>query len=249
MQNLERLDLAVIESRWWNEGNDSVKGVFDTLAGIVAGNPFGYHYEMFNTEDSIKEMIPRIAQRRDIHHIYIAAHGDERSIHGPGETKISRTVLANVLKEVDARQVYGVFFASCNFGWSVDTLLNHSSATWLAGYASEIDWVHSTAMDLYFWHAYYESGASEVKRKEDRAVNMLVLLTALWIRVPFLFKELGLRVALADGDVYTTFPEDYIGNETGEPLRKYRNLFGRVMDYINESDEPGMWPLHSDLGV
>ena len=44
MQDSDRLDLAVIESRWWNEGNDSVKGVFDTLAGIVTGNPFGYHY-------------------------------------------------------------------------------------------------------------------------------------------------------------------------------------------------------------
>lgn len=245
----ERLDLAVIESRWWDEGNHSVKGVFDTLAGIVVDNPFGYHYEMFNTEDSIKEIIPRIAQRRDIHHIYIAAHGDKKSIHGPGSTKISRTILANVLNEFDARQLYGVFFASCDFGWNVDRLLNHSSATWLAGYATKVDWVHATALDLYFWHAYYESGAAKVKRKEDRAVNMLILLTALWIRVPYLFRELGLRVALADGDVYASFPEDFFHDDTGDPLPRNREIFGCVMDYINCSEEPGAWPLRSDLDI
>lgn len=244
-----RLNLAVIESRWWNEGNDSVKGVFDTLAGIVVGNPFGYHYEMFNTEDSIKEMVPRIARRKDIHHIYVAAHGDKRSIHGPGNTRISRTILANVLNEFHAKQLYGVFFASCDFGWNVDRLLNHSSATWLAGYATKIDWVHATALDLYFWYAYYQSGAAEIKRKEDRAMNMLILLTALWIRVPYLFRELGLRVALADGDVYASFPEDFFHDEKLDPLPNHREIFGRVMDYINDSEEPGAWPLRGDLGL
>ena len=64
---MERLDLAVLESRWWTESNDSVRGVFDMLAGIVTGNPFGYHYEMFNTTDSIREIITRVASTRDIH--------------------------------------------------------------------------------------------------------------------------------------------------------------------------------------
>ena len=54
-------------------------------------------------------------------------------------------------------------------------------------------------MDLYFLHAYYLSGASTPKRKTDRSENMLALLTALWIRVPYLFKELGFRVSLASG--------------------------------------------------
>ena len=106
----ERLDLAVIESRWWIDRNDSVRGIFDMLAGTLVGNPFAYHYEMFNNAESIKEMIPRIARTRDIHHIYVAAHGDEQSIHGAGDARISRTVLANALAEVHARQIYGVFF-------------------------------------------------------------------------------------------------------------------------------------------
>ncbi|MCZ0941543.1 MAG: hypothetical protein OXJ53_00610, partial [Gammaproteobacteria bacterium] len=200
----KRLDLAVIESRWWTRRNDSVRGVFDMLAGTLAGNPFAYHYEMFNNAESIKEMIPRIARTSDIHHIYVAAHGDEQSIYGAGDARISRTVLANALAEVHAKQIYGVFFGSCLFGWNVDALMEQSGATWLAGYSEEVDWLHSSAMDLYFWYAYYQSGASLAARKTDRAENMLTLLTALLIRVPYLFKELGFRVSVASGNQYLT---------------------------------------------
>ena len=187
----ERLDLAVIESRWWTDRNDSVRAIFDMLAGALVGNPFGYHYEMFNNAESIKEMIPRIAKIRDIHHIYVAAHGDEQAIHGAGGARISRTVLANALAEVHPRQIYGVFFGSCKFGWNVDLLMKQTGATWIAGYAEEVDWIHSSAMDLYFWHAYYLSGTPAATRKSARADNVVALLTALWIRVPYLFKELG----------------------------------------------------------
>ena len=109
---------------------------------------------------SIKEMIPRIARTRDIHHIYIAAHGDEQAIHGAGDARISRKVLGNALAEVHPKQIYGVFFGSCTFGGNVGALMEQTSATWLAGYVEEVDWLHSSAMDLYFWHAYYLSGAT-----------------------------------------------------------------------------------------
>ena len=234
------LDLAVIESRWWTDRNDSVRGIFDMLAGTLVGNPFGYHYEMFNNAESIKEMIPRIARNRDIHHIYVAAHGDEQAIHGAGDARISRTVLANALADVHPRQIYGVFFGSCKFGWNVDALMEQTGATWIAGYVEEVDWLHSSAMDLYFWHAYYLSGAPAATRKTDRAENVLALLTALWIRVPYLFKELGFRVSVASGNHHLTFPDDFF-DEFGEPEREYRESLAVVLDYINDS-EPGAWP-------
>ncbi|MDD9998653.1 MAG: hypothetical protein OXQ89_13005 [Rhodospirillaceae bacterium] len=242
---MERLDLAVIESRWWTNSNDSVRGVFDMLAGILVGNPFGYHYEMFNNTESVKEMIPRIARTTDIHHIYIAAHGDTQSIHGAGDAKISRTVIANLLNEVDARQIFGVFFGSCEFGSNVDMLMERTSATWLAGYLEEVDWLHASAMDVFFWHAYYLSGVHRAKRKADRSDNMLALLTALWIRVPYLFKELGFRVSLARGNDYFTFPDDFF-DEHDDPEREYRDAFSLVLDYINDG-EPGAWPSADDL--
>ena len=68
-----RLDLAVLESRWWKTSNDSVRGLFDMLAGMHKDNPFACHYEMFNNADSLKELIPRIAKVKDVHNIYIGA--------------------------------------------------------------------------------------------------------------------------------------------------------------------------------
>ena len=241
----ERLDLAVLESRWWTESNDSVRGVFDMLAGILVGNPFGYHYEMFNNTESVKEMIPRIARTADIHHIYIAAHGDKQSIHGAGKARVSRTVIANLLAEVDARQLYGVFFGSCEFGWNVDTLMERTSATWLAGYVEKVDWLHASAMELFFWHAYYLSGVQNIRLKADRSHNMLVLLTALFIRVPYLFKELGFRVGLARGSKYFIYPDDFF-DELGKADREYRDIYSGVLDYIDNSD-PGLWPSVDDL--
>ena len=105
-----RLDLAVLESRWWKTSNDSVRGLFDMLAGMHKDNPFAYHYEMFNNADSLRELIPRIAKMKDVHNIYIGAHGaeDGSALLCPGG-RVSRTVLANILQPISARRLYGLF--------------------------------------------------------------------------------------------------------------------------------------------
>ena len=243
---MERLNLALIESRWWEDGNDSVRGAFDTLAGILVNNPFGYHYEMFSTADSIREMIPRIARTKDIHHLHIAAHGDEKFILGAGESKISWATLADNLAQIDARQLYGVFIGSCRFGENVEALMDRTGLTWLVGYDEDVDWVHALTMDLYFWHAYYQTEASEARRKEDRARIMPAFLMALHIRVPYLFNELGFRVRFSDGRQRLTFPECFMAGER-DPLDEYDDLFTGVLKFINDS-KPGTWPTLRDLG-
>ena len=149
----DRLDLAVIESRWWDRSNDSVRAVFDMLAGTLMDNPFGYHYEMFNNSASIQEIIPRLAKQSDIHHIYVGAHGSDRAILGPGRQRIPWRVIRNLLEEVNPRQLYGLFFGCCKFGGQVERLIEKSGVTWIAGYMESVDWIHSSAMDLYFWNA------------------------------------------------------------------------------------------------
>ena len=72
MSAIEAMDLAVIESRWWDEGNDSVRSKFDMLAAIHTGNPFNYHYEMFSSSESFVGILRRVAEKNDIHHVYIA---------------------------------------------------------------------------------------------------------------------------------------------------------------------------------
>ncbi|MXY51537.1 MAG: hypothetical protein F4Y86_03265 [Gammaproteobacteria bacterium] len=234
-----KLDLAVIESRWWVDGNHSVRPIFDMLAGVIAGNPYSYHYEMFNNAESIKEIVRRLADQRDTRHLYIAAHGNEDFICGPRE-QISRAVLRNLIADVRPRQLHGVFFGCCLFGKQVEALAERAKVTWLAGYTERVDWVHSSAMDLYFWHAFYQSGASRATRAPDRVTQMLLLLWALLIRVPYMFVELGFRVTLSsDNTSYSTFPDDYI--DGSEPKDEYLALHNLVVDFIKTND-PGTWP-------
>ena len=230
-----RLDLAVLESRWWKTSNDSVRGLFDMLAGMHKDNPFAYHYEMFNNADSLKELIPRIAKVKDVHNIYIGAHGaeDGSALLCPGG-RVSRTVLANILQPISARRLYGLFLGCCGVGLQTEWLmLRETRLTWVAGYTESVDWVHSSAMDLFFWHAYYNSSVAKAKTKPERVVGMLELLYALHVRVPYMFDELGFRVSLAmQPGVFLTYPDDCES--------EIQEIRPRVQDII--SRDPGKWP-------
>lgn len=194
----DRLDLAVIESRWWETSNDSVRGMFDMLAGLHCDNPFAYHYEMFNNAEALKEIVNRVANRRDIHNIYIAAHGtpDGKSIQAAGG-RISRTVLGNVVEGINGKKLHGLFVGACRFGEQNETVMENAGLTWIAGYREMVDWIHSSAMDLYFWNAYFQSSVPDAKSKPERAVMMANLLSTLYLRVPYMFKELGFQVTLS----------------------------------------------------
>lgn len=231
----KRLDLAVLESRWWETSNDSVRGLFDMLAGMHKDNPFAYHYEMFNNADSLKELIPRVSEMKDVHNIYIGAHGEEdgSALVCPGG-RVSRTVLANILKPINARRLYGLYLGCCGVGLQTEwLLLNETKLTWVAGYTESVDWIHSSAMDLFFWHAYYNSSVCDSKRKTDRVVKMFDFLVALNVRVPYMFDELGFRVSLSMyPGVFLTYPDDY-ESEIAEARP-------RVQDVI--SRHPSSWP-------
>ena len=68
---------------------------------------------------------------------------------------------------------------------------------------------------------------------------MLLLLFMLRIRVPYMFSELGFRVAVADdAKRYTTFPDDYMDGD--EPKDGWHGLYKQVKEMIEE--HPGTWP-------
>ena len=228
------LDLAVIESRWWNKSNDSVRGLFDVLAGIRVDNPFGYHYEMFNTVQSLQEMIPRVTRQKHIRHLYIGAHGDRRNIYGAnlGENRISRSVLAHILEKIPSRQLRGLFFGCCGFGDQTKELMPRTGLVWMAGYKEEIDWIHSSLMDIYFWHAYYESKASKAPRRSI-STPMLTFLSMLYERVPYIFNDLGLQVTFESDGGYVMFPDDF----TDDEIAGLREVGAEAI----ESLKPGEW--------
>lgn len=236
----DRLDLAVIESRWWEKSNDSVRGVFDMLAGLHRDNPFAYHYEMFNDGDSLREVVRRIANQRDIHNLYIAAHGTEdgKAIKAAGGT-ISRTSLRNTLRGINALKLHGLFVGACFFGLQTEGIIEKTGLTWLAGYRDGIDWIHSSAMDLYFWNAYFQSTVPEATTKIDRVERMCLLLGTLYYRVPYMFNELGFQVTLAPiKGAFATFPSD--GWEDLHVVN-WEGCWGDVArDFIDHN--PGEWP-------
>ena len=94
--------LAVIESRWWSQGNDTVRPLFETLAGIVENNPHSVRYDMFVEEASLSQIISDVADKDYLHSVYIGAHGDDASICGLGDAKISRTVVRNLFRRANS---------------------------------------------------------------------------------------------------------------------------------------------------
>ncbi len=213
----ERLDLAVIESRWWDASNDSVRGLFDMLAGILMDNPFAYHYEMFSNADALEEVILRISAEKDIHNLYIAAHGDRKYLRGAGKkNKISRTKLRNTLGKIGPRRLYGLFIGSCEFGINLSKIAERTRLTWIAGYTREIPWVHSSLMDIYFWNAYYQSDVPAATDRKQRAALMLWMLGCLYERVPSMFSELGFRVLLDLDKEYVPVSQDFFESDEGK---------------------------------
>lgn len=170
------LNLAVIESRWWRQGNSSVRGLFDVLADIHEDNPATYHYKMFNNRASLNEIIRRTAKR--YLNIYIGAHGNDQSIlgaEGRRENNISRTEFRNILRggmgQKSAR-LRGVFVGSCMFvnENNAHFLLDQNEKNmprvrWISGYSKKVDFIDSSVVDLFFWNAYYNSERNGVVRK------------------------------------------------------------------------------------
>lgn len=186
---MRKLDLAVIESRWWVDGNSSVKGLFDVLADILVDNPSAYHYEMFNNAESLREVLFRLSIKRTVANIYIAAHGDEGGIYGAAtngrmqkrKNYISRIRLRNILitlmKERNAK-LNGLFFGSCLFANpdTIDYMLGEGEQRehkirWIAGYTTPVNWMSSSVVDLFFWNHYYsvDDEVGELERVQSVA--------------------------------------------------------------------------------
>ena len=155
------LDIAVIESRWWQGGNDSVQGLFELLATIRRENPHAYHYEMFNNLSSLEEVISRVRNNRDVRYLYIASHGNSKSIFGAEgrqTNRISRDNLGGMLGG-NGRKLYGVYLSTCFVGnlGTARVLLDSSPISWVAGYSTGVNWLKSASLDLYFWDAFCDT--------------------------------------------------------------------------------------------
>jgi len=186
--------LAVAEARWWNNGNDSVRPLFETLAGIVEGNPHSVRYDMFVDESSLTKIIQELTVG-DFHSLYIGSHGNENAIGGLGDIEISRAKLRNMLRNSNSGgSISGLYFGSCLIGTAKNAAfwLTEAPTTglqWVAGYTESVDWIDSSAIDMIFWSKYLHERKTNRSRKKGKKTEIQMMRSASTV-----FNELGFNI-------------------------------------------------------
>lgn len=202
------MNLAVIETRWWQTGNHSVRGLFDVLWDILEPGT-RYHYEMFVDRNSLRSILTRIMElnrQPHIRHLYIAGHGDNDGIHAAeGHHRISRGQLCNDLLECipnrESHRRGGLYVSSCQFvnDQNVCFMFDRDVASklrWIAGYSTTVDWIDSSLSDMLFWNTYYHSNENTEIRKIAEVGSRINSF------MPGAFHELGFQIYLFErGDV------------------------------------------------
>ena len=194
--------LAVIESRWWRSGNDTVRPIFETLSGIVEDNPHSVRYDMFAEERSLRQIISNIAGDKEIKSIYIGAHGDKNAIGGLGGVSISRTMIRNMLTATNkSGSICGMYLGSClvgtfdNSGFWFEQ--EKTGLSWIAGYSKSIDWIESSAIDMIFWSYYLRDRKLNRSRRRGKKSELKMVEDAtskLHDLMPAAFDKLGFNV-------------------------------------------------------
>lgn len=155
---MAKLDVAVVETRWWRQGNTSVRGLFELIATIQKNNPDSYHYEMYNNSASLEEIIGRVSRKRGIRNLYIAAHGWNEGISGAEDLCDNAVEIESLANFLPRRGLDGLYLSSCCTAHAdtAELLLKQSNIHWVAGYSGSPDWLEGAALDLYFWARYYD---------------------------------------------------------------------------------------------
>jgi hypothetical protein len=195
---MPKYELAVVESRWERKRNYSIRSIFDLISDLSYGDTHGYHYEMVNDEHAFKEIVSRLRQTRGIRALYIAAHGIKDGIRASNGNLIDKRVIFNTLTRRLADEtgsLDGVHFGAC---WFLDErhafnlLRRHGEGEpglwWVAGYSKVIDWIDSSALDMFFWQQYLnDEEGTALERIHRCAANILRLM-------PGAHKEMGFEI-------------------------------------------------------
>lgn len=153
------LRLAVIEGRWFENQNTSMKSLFDLLSEIHCEHLNGYIHEKFYNVSAFQDLVRDLGARRGLYYLYIAAHGDDDAIYARNDQRIGRAAIRDILATIAKTRgslIRGVFFGSCSFvnDETIEFLnkVDLGELRWIAGYADEINWISSTALDWCFWN-------------------------------------------------------------------------------------------------
>jgi hypothetical protein len=151
--------VSVIETRWWEKGNHSVKPIFEAVAALNYGNPSAIYYDMFSEKNSLASTLEMRCKDKTTKVLYLATHGDASSTFiGKDEAnEISRTEFKNLLQNANSKsQLDGLFLGTCYTATNktIEFVMDKGSTklNWVAGYTENVDWVEGTAIDMVFFH-------------------------------------------------------------------------------------------------
>jgi len=195
---MPKYELAVVESRWERKRNYSIRSIFDLISDLSYGDTHGYHYEMVNDEHAFKEIVSRLRQTRGIRALYIAAHGIKDGIRASNGNLIEKRLIFRTLTRRLADEtgsLDGVHFGAC---WFLDEhhafnlLRRHGEGEpglwWVAGYSKIIDWIDSSALDMFFWQQYLNDEEGTALERIHRCAEAIRRL------MPGAHKEMGFEI-------------------------------------------------------
>jgi len=195
---MPKYELAVVESRWERKKNYSVRSIFDLISDLSYGDTHGYHYEMVNDEHAFREIVSRLRQTRGIRALYIAAHGIKDGIRASNGNLIDKQLIFRTLTRRLADEtgsLDGVHFGAC---WFLDErhafnlLRRHGEGEpglwWVAGYEKVIDWIDSSAVDMFFWQQYLNDEEGTAMERIHRCAEAIRRL------MPGAAKQMGFEI-------------------------------------------------------
>jgi len=195
---MPKYELAVVESRWERKKNYSIRSIFDLISDLAYGDTHGYHYEMVNDEHAFREIVSRLRQTRGIRALYIAAHGIKDGIQASNGNLIAKRLIFRTLTrrlDDEAGSLDGVHFGAC---WFLDErhafnlLRRHGEGEpglwWVAGYSKVIDWIDSSAVDMFFWQQYLNDEEGTAMERIHRCAEAIRRL------MPGAAKEMGFEI-------------------------------------------------------
>ena len=206
---MKNAPIAVIETRWWDKGNHSVRPMFEALAALNYDNPSAIYYDMFSERASLRTALKQRCEDGTTKVVYLATHGDESStyIGQSAATAISRSEFKNILRKTNGtKQLSGLFLGTCYTATNkmINFLLAGGTANlqWVAGYTESVDWIEGTAIDMVFFHYLTSEYIRNTSRKKGKLSDVSIAkfaATEVMKLIPAAHSKYGFNIYYSDG--------------------------------------------------
>jgi hypothetical protein len=200
--------ISIVETRWWDDGNHSVRYLFEAIASIHYDNPSAFYYDMFSNRSSLQSILNKRCNDANTKVLYLATHGNDTEIGS--DEDISRTEFRNDLVSANKKkQLSGLFLGTCYTG-NTDTasflLSGRTNLDWVAGYTQSVDWIDGNAIDMVFFHKLTQEYLENRKRRTkaspaDMAKKAATELNKL---IPGSHSKYGFNIYFRDGTRITS---------------------------------------------